>query len=95
MRLRNGRTWLVLALALTAWALTGCSSTPPPCNVQPEQVDQARSDYQAAQAAAADAAAEIKDLEGQITQAKSKVVSADELQQLEVQLEKLKKGSGR
>lgn len=95
MRLRNGSGWLILALALAAMATAGCSSTHPPCNVQPDQVDQARSEYQAAEAAAGQAASEIEALEGQIADMQAKVVSADEIQKLEAKLETLKKGSGR
>ncbi len=82
------------ALVLIAMAIAACG-TPPPCNVEPEQVDQARAEYKAAESAAAEVASEIETLEAEIASLKSKVISADELAKLEARLDELKKGSGR
>ena len=81
-------------LVLVAMAIAACG-TPPPCNVEPVQVDQARAEYEAAESAAAEVASEIETLEAEIASLKTKVISADQLDELEARLEELKKGSGR
>jgi len=73
---------------------SGCSS-PPPCEVSPGEVEQARTELQAARSAADEAAAEQQQLEGQIANLRSKVVSDQEIEQMESRLEELRKGSGR
>ena len=85
---------LILMLALGAVLAAGCSA-PPPCEVTPAQVDAARAEQQAAQSAAESAAAERKQLEGQIADLQSKLVTDDEIADLEQHLTELKKGSGR
>ncbi len=95
LRLRKNRGMLGVVLVLTAMSVMACSSTQPPCNVEPEQVDQARSDLQAAEVTAEKAAAEASTLEAEIASMQGKVVSAAELDKLEQRLAELKKGSGR
>lgn len=94
MRLTIGRGYLLLALALIVGLSAGCG-TPPPCNVQPDQVDQARTENQGAEDAAATAASRVEAMEEEIAALEAKVVSADELARLEARLDELKKGSGR
>ena len=95
MRLRNNRGLLHVVLALIALSVMACSSTPPPCNVEPGQVDQARSDLQVAEQSAEQAASEAAAIESEISSLQGKVVSSDELAKLEQHLAELKKGSGR
>jgi len=94
LKLTNRRGWILLALALSAGVLAGCG-TPPPCNVEPGQVEQARADYQAAEAAAQQVAAQKQSLEAEVASLKSQVVSDEEYRALEQRLEALKQGSGR
>ncbi len=94
MSLRNHRGLLGFVLVLTALSVLACG-TPPPCNVEPEQVDHARAEFQAAEATAQEAASEVADLEAEISSMEGKVVSAAELDELEQRLAELKKGSGR
>lgn len=94
MRLITGRSRLLLLLAVVAAVLAGCG-TPPPCNVEPAQVDQARADLQAAEADAQQSADEVARLESELESLRAQAVSEDELAELEQRLEELKKGSGR
>lgn len=95
LSLRKNRGVMGVVLALAAMSVMACSSTQPPCNVDPGQVEQARGDLQSAEVMAEKAGAEVKAIEAEIHAMQGKVVSADELERLEQRLAELKKGSGR
>ena len=82
-------------MRLGAITLAGCASAPEPCNVDPNQVDQARAEYESALRAAETEKAEIRRLESEIRALKSQKLDAGDIAALEEKLAKLKLGSGR
>ncbi|MCP4544864.1 MAG: hypothetical protein GY835_00200 [bacterium] len=94
MSLSTGKGRLVLVLMMAVCIVAGCG-TPPPCNVDSAQVEQARGEYEAAKVKSDSQAAEVEALEARLATISVDVVSDAELAEMKQRLEELKKGSGR
>ncbi len=94
MSLSTGKGRLVLVLLMAVCIVAGCG-TPPPCNVDSTQVEQARVEFETAKAEADSQTAEVEALEARLATMQENVVSDAELAEMKQRLEELKKGSGR
>mgnify|MGYP003572848954 CR=1 FL=1 len=95
MSFHKGRAWTGLALIALVAVLAGCSSTPPPCEVDQAQIDQAKTSVQAAQDEVEQAKGEVDDLTAELADLEGDLVSDEEIARMEDHLYELKKGSGR